>query len=79
VNFPISIEKNINFQINLLQEFKDNSKNNDYDTKKLSKLLKIFLDYIVNMLDLISKSKFVKDLEKHVNILYSIIIIINFR
>lgn len=49
-----------------MQEFKDNSKINDLNSKRLNKLLKILLNYIVTMLDIISKSKFVKDLEKNV-------------
>jgi len=64
LNFPLSLEKLINEQIHSLQELKELTKNNDFHTKKLIKLLKILLDYIVTMLDFISKSKFVKELEK---------------
>jgi len=66
LNFPNSLEKIINDQLHKLQEFKDIAKNNDYNSKRLTKLLKNLLNYIVTMLDIISKSKFVKELEKHV-------------
>lgn len=69
LNFPHSLEKVIIDQLHFVQEFRDIAKNNDFNSKKLSKLLKILLNYIVSMLDIISKSKFVKELEKHV-ILY---------